>query len=99
MSNSWGVTLRKTGLNQQRLDSAQSQINELNERQGDLQQLSTTNMGKQNNYGDRQASLSADAMMGQQGRIYGQGGRLKRRKSRRHRKSRKNRRTRRHRRR
>jgi hypothetical protein len=99
MSNPWGVTLRKTGLNQQRLDSAQSQINELNERQGDLQQLSTTNMDKQNIYGDRQASLAADAMMGQQGRLPGQGGRLKRRKSRRHRKSRKNRRTRRQRRR
>ena len=97
MSNPWGVSLRKTGLNQQRLDSAQSQINELNERQGDLQQLSTTNMGKQNIYGDRQASLAADAMMGQQGRLPGQGGR---RKSRRHRKSsrkhRKHRKTRRH---
>ena len=99
MSNPWGVTLRKTGLNQQRLDSAQSQINELNERQGDLQQLSTTNMDKQNIYGDRQPSLAADAMMGQQGRLPEQGGRLKRRKSRRHRKSRKNRRTRRQRRR
>lgn len=94
MSNPWGVSLRKTGLNQQRLDSAQSQINSLNERQSDLQQLSATNMNKQNMYEDRQGSLAADAMMGQQERLYSQGGKLKRRKSRRHRKSRKQRRTR-----
>jgi hypothetical protein len=69
MSNPWGVSLRKTGLNQQRLDSAQSQINSLNKRQSDLQQLSATNMNKQNVYEDRQGSLAADAMMGQQEKI------------------------------
>jgi hypothetical protein len=98
MSNPWGVTLKKTGLNQQRLSSSQSQIDELNERQNDLQQLSSSNYGKQNLYDDRQSSLAANAMLGQQGRIYGQGGRSKKRKSKRHIKSRKHRKTRKHRR-
>jgi CII-binding regulator of phage lambda lysogenization HflD len=93
MSNPWGVTLKKTGLNQKRLDSAQSQIDELNQRQDELQQLSTTNMDKQNMYEDRQGSLAADAMMGLQGRIPIKGGKFKK-NSKRHRKSRKNRKTR-----
>lgn len=100
MSNPWGVTLKKTGLNKQRLDSAQSQINELNQRQDELQQLSSTNTGKQNIYEDRQGSLAADAMMGQQGRIPIKGGKFKKktRRYKKSRKSRKNRKTRKHRR-
>ena len=97
MSNPWGVTLKKTGLNEERLSSSQSQIDDLNRRQSDLQELSMSNTGKQNIYEERQGSLAADAMMGQQGRLPGQGGKLKK-KSRRHRKSRKNRKTRKHRR-
>jgi hypothetical protein len=100
MSNPWGVTLRKTGLNEQRLSSAQSQIDDLNRRQSDIQDLSMSNMGKQNIYEDRQGSLAADAMMGQQGRIPIKGGKLKKktRRYKKSRKSRKNRKTRKHRR-
>jgi hypothetical protein len=78
-------------LNESRIRSTQSQIDKLNERQGEIQQLSTSNLGKQNIYEDRQGSLAANAMLGQQGRI-GRGGKYKRRKSRKHIKSRKHRR-------
>ena len=91
MSNPWGITLKKTGLNESRMRTTQSQIDKLNERQGEIQQLSTSNLGKQNIYEDRQGSLAANAMLGQQGRI-GRGGKYKRRKSRKHTKSRKHRR-------
>ena len=100
MSNPWGVKLRKTGLNDQRLASEQSGISSLENRQNELQDISSSNLSKQNMYEERQSSLAADAMAGQQGRLPGQGGK---RKSRRHRKTsrkhRKNRKTRRHRRR
>lgn len=100
MSNPWGVKLRKTGLNDQRLASEQSSINDLEQRQNELQDVASSNLSKQSMYEDRQASLAADAMAGQQGRLSGQGGK---KKSRRHRKTsrkhRKHRKTRRHRRR
>ena len=92
MSNSWGVSLKKTWLNEKR--SAEEQ------RQSSIKVLAWENTSKINEYGERQGSLASDAMAGQQGRLPGQGGK---RKSRRHRKTsrkhRKNRKTRRHRRR
>jgi len=99
MSFKWpGVQLKKTGLNEQRLVGEQDVKINLENRQSELASNAALNKANKDVYDDRQGSLAANAMMGQQGRIYGQGGRLKRRKTRRHRKSRKNRRTRRHRR-
>jgi hypothetical protein len=96
MSNPWGVKLKKTGLNEQRLASEQSSINDLNQRQSELQDVASSNDLKQNEYKDRQSSLAADAMAGQQERLPGQGGKKKskkhRKSSRRHKKHRKTRR-------
>jgi hypothetical protein len=99
MSNPWGVKLRKTGLNEQRSQMYNSEISNLEKRQNELQDIASTNMSKQNVYGDRQGSLAASAMMGQQGLLPGEGGKKKSRKyrkSRKHRKSRKSRKSRRH---
>jgi hypothetical protein len=102
MSNPWGVKLRKTGLNEQRSAFEQSSAADLEKNQMALKDIASENASKIGEYKDRQGSLAADALAGQQGRMPGQnlGGR---RKSRRHRKSsrrhRKHRKTRRHRRR
>ena len=100
MINPWGVKLKKTGLNDQRLANEQSNINELNQRQSDLKNMALNNSSKLNNYNERQSSLAADAMAGQQGRLPGQGGKKKfrrnRKTTRRH-KNKKTRKTRRHR--
>ena len=48
MSNPWGVKLKKTGLNEQRLASEQSSINDLNQRQSELQDVASSNDLKQN---------------------------------------------------
>jgi hypothetical protein len=100
MSNPWGVKLRKTGLNDQRLANEQSNMNELNERQADLQNMALNNSSKLNDYNERQSSLAADAMAGQQGRLPGQGGKKRSRRNRkttRRNKHKKTRKTRRHR--
>jgi len=100
MSNSWGVKLRKTGLNEQRSLQEQSDINDLNQRQSDLQNVSSDNALKVGEYKDRQSSLAADAMAGQQGRLHGQGGKKKSKRRRRTtRRNKKQKKTRRHRRR
>ena len=95
MSNPWGAKLRKTGLNEQRLASEQASINNLEERQGELQNAALDNSAKIEEYNDRQSSLAADAMAGQQGRLTGQGGKKKtrrhRKSSRRHKKNKKSR--------
>ena len=90
MNNPWGVTLKKTGLNESRMSSAEKDIDELNKKQDDLKELTSSNLEKQDIYDERQGSLSASAMLGQQGRLNGQGGKYKR-KSRKHKKSRKSR--------
>jgi hypothetical protein len=96
MSNPWGVKLKKTGLNEQRSLQEQSDLNNLEDKQSDLQNISSDNTSKKEKYNDRQASLAADAMIGQQGRLLGQGGKKKSRKhrksSRRHKKHKKTRR-------
>jgi hypothetical protein len=95
MSNPWGVKLRPSGL-KNRLDSEQSSISDLEQRQNELRDVASSNSAKQNMYEERQSSLAADAMAGQQGRLNGQGGKKKSRKhkktTRKHRKHRKTRR-------
>lgn len=95
MSNPWGNTLRKTGLNEQRLQQEQSGINDLQQRQGELQTVASENASKFGTYDDRQASLAADAMYGQQGRLDKGGKKKSRRHKRKTRKSRKSRKARR----
>ena len=91
MSNPWGVTLKKTGLNTQRSLAEESAKMNLENRQSEISANAALNRANENIYKERQSSLAADAMMGQQGRL---GGKKKSRKhrSRRHKKSRKSRR-------
>jgi len=97
MSNRWGVNLRKTGLNEQRLNQEELNRSKLEENQSNLTDLSRENILKIGDYEERQASLASSAMMGQQGRLPGQGGKKKskkhRRSSKKHRKTRKHQKT------
>ena len=100
MSYPWGVKLRKTGLNEQRSSLEQSRAADLEQNQMALNKLASENASKIGEYTNRQDSLAADAMAGQQGRLPGQGGKKRtRRHKKTSRKHRKNRKTRRHRRR
>ena len=97
MSNPWGVKLKKTGLNEQRSFQEQSSMNELKQRQSYLQNIALNNSSKLNDYNERQSSLAADAMAGQQGRLPGQGGKKKsRRRGKTSRRYKKHKKTRRH---
>ena len=90
-NNPWGVKLRKTGLNEMRLENERNENMALINRQNELTGLKRTNSMKGAIYEDRQGSLAADAMAGKQGRLFGQGGRKTRRRkgnSRRYRKRR-----------
>ena len=95
MSNPWGVSLKKTGLNEQRSIADEKAKQNLEDRQSELVTNAALNKENKGIYNDRQASLAANAMMGQQGRL---GGKKKSRKNRRHKskKSRKSRRQRRY---
>lgn len=81
MSNPWGVTLKKTGLTEERLNKENQDVSQLQQNQENLQSISKDNLGKTDTYKDRQASLAADATYGQQGR-YNYGGKKKSRKHR-----------------
>jgi len=95
MSFKWpGVQLKKTGLNEQRLVGEQDVKINLENRQSELASNAALNKANKDVYDDRQGSLAANAMMGQQGRL---GGKKKTRKHKR--KTRKSRKSRRHRRR
>jgi len=100
MSNPWGVSLKKTGLNEKRSLEEKMRTEDLENNQSSLRDLASENTSKTNEYGERQSSLAADAMAGQQGRLNGQGGKKKSRKhrrtSKRHKKHRKSRKSRKH---
>jgi hypothetical protein len=87
----WGIKLKSTGLNEKRLTKENDVLNQLQEKQQGLKNMSQENYVKKNIFDDRQGSLAADAMYGQQDR-YNNGG--KRRKSRKTRKSKKTKKTR-----
>jgi len=92
MSNPWGVKLRKTGLNEMRSTAAADSIAKLESSQASLQDTAQQNLGKMNEYKERQASLAADAMAGLQGKNdkFGVlGGRKSRRRTRKAKRSRK----------
>lgn len=94
MSINFGVKLKKTGLNEKRLIGEEDAKINLENRQSELESNAALNKANKDVYDDRQGSLAANAMMGQQGRL---GGKKKTRKHKR--KSRKSRKSRRHRRR
>jgi hypothetical protein len=81
-NNPWSKNLRKTGLNEERITQDQTGIDNLNQRQNELQYNASNNTSKMGKYEDRQSSLAVDAMYGKQGR-YNSGGK----KSKRHRKT------------
>ena len=68
MSNPWGVNLRKTNLNEKRLLEEQSHATYLEQNQIAFKDSTSENALKKREYKDRQASLAADAMSGQQGK-------------------------------
>ena len=80
MSNPWGVKLKKTGLNEDRLNAEQNNIKLLETRQNEMATNSFIDKEKKNIYEDRQGSLAANAKMGQQGIL---GGRRKRKSTKR----------------
>jgi uncharacterized membrane protein len=66
--STWGVTLKKTGLTEKRLNEDNTASNQLQENQQNLQGVNQENRGKTCVYKDRQDSLATDAMHGQQDR-------------------------------
>lgn len=68
MSNPWGINLRKTHLNEKRLTEEQSHAVYLEQNQIAFKDIASENASKKREYKDRQASLAADAMSGQQGK-------------------------------
>jgi hypothetical protein len=89
MKNPWGKTLRKTGLLEKRITNDQESVAKLEERQGDIKDLSRVNASKKNIYTDRQDDLLVDATAGQQNRLPGQQYMAGKRRTRRHKKHRK----------
>ena len=69
MSNPWGVKLKKTGLIEKLSTEDQTNIDNLEKRQTELNQLALNNLVKLNEYKEKQSSLAADAMAGQQKRL------------------------------
>lgn len=91
MSNPWGIKLKKTGLIEERLNKEQSALSGLESRQIEMMRNLETDKERKNVYDDRQSSLAADAMKGQQERL---GGRRTKRRNKGHKKTRKNRKSR-----
>jgi ParB-like chromosome segregation protein Spo0J len=95
-TNPWGVSLKKTGLREQRSIQDEMTRQELENRQSELEMNAALNKENKDIYDERQGSLAASALMGKQG-ILGRGGKKKSRRHRKH-KSLKTKKTRRHRR-
>ena len=72
MINPWGVKLRKTCLNEQRSKLEQSRVADLEQNQMVFKDIASENTSKIGEYKDRQSSLAADAMSGQQGIMTGE---------------------------
>ena len=68
MINPWKINLRKTNLNEKRLTEEQSCAADLEQNQMALKDIASENALKSGEYKDRQASLAANAMSGQQGK-------------------------------
>lgn len=59
--NHWGVKLKKTGKNEERLAAEQSAKSELDSRQGELQDIAASNVEKQAVFKERQEAIEGDA--------------------------------------
>jgi hypothetical protein len=68
MINRWGINLRKTNLTEKRLTEEQLHVVDLEQKQMTFKDIASENTLKIGEYKDRQASLAADAMSGQQGK-------------------------------
>ena len=68
MINPWKINLRKTNLNEKRLTEEQLYVIDLEQNQMAFKDILLENASKIGEYKDRQASLAADAMSGQQGK-------------------------------
>jgi hypothetical protein len=71
-SNFWAIKLKKTGFLEKHLDTEQSKINELEEKQMELRRAEIVNNTKIQEYKNRLSSLVVDAIAGQQGKLTGQ---------------------------
>jgi len=70
-SGPWKIQLKSTGLNEKRQMNERNAMNELLGRQDELGAQKKSNTYKQQVFGTRQDNLAADAMAGQQDRLYG----------------------------
>ena len=66
MSNPWGVKLKSTGRIDAERVKNEMELKQLEERQSELEKFSEENAEKMREYKQRQESLAADAMLGQQ---------------------------------
>jgi hypothetical protein len=72
MSNHWVIKLKKTGFLEKHLESEQSKINELEEKQLELRRAEIVNNAKIQEYKDRQESMVVNSLLGQQEKLPGQ---------------------------
>jgi hypothetical protein len=72
MSNPWVIKLKKTGFLEKHLESEQSKINELEEKQLELRRAEIVNNAKIQEYKDRQESMVVNSLLGQQEKLPGQ---------------------------
>jgi hypothetical protein len=72
MSNPWVIKLKKTGFLEKHLESEQSKINELEEKQLELRRVEIVNNAKIQEYKDRQESMVVNSLLGQQEKLPGQ---------------------------
>jgi hypothetical protein len=72
MSNPWVIKLKKTGFLEKHLESEQSKINELEEKQVELRRAEIVNNAKIQEYKDRQESMVVNSLLGQQEKLPGQ---------------------------
>jgi len=70
-SGPWKIQLKSTGLNEKRQMNERTATNKLLGRQEELVAQKSSNTYKQQVFGTRQDNLAADAMAGQQDRLYG----------------------------
>ena len=70
-SSPWKIQLKSTGLNEKRQMDEQNATKKLFGRQEELVAQKSSNTYKQQVFGTRQDNLAADAMAGQQDRLYG----------------------------
>jgi hypothetical protein len=70
-SSPWKIQLKFTGLNEKRQMDEQNATKKLLGRQEELVAQNSSNTYKQQVFGTRQDNLAADAMAGQQDRLYG----------------------------